>query len=261
MNFWHDPRLMNLTAMIAAVLAALSLVYATFVAIMRLPAFDFRSIEVRASKDQGLRHVNLPALRANALPGLKGGFFTLNLETARRQFETVPWVRRAQIARHWPDRLVVMVEEHVPLALWVDGRGINTYGEWFAANPAEFEQYGNLPELNGPSGTEQYVAQRFRHFTDWFAPLDLKPQVVELSPRYAWRITMTNQVVVELGREQNDKVLKYRVDRLIAHYDEIKTRWGAAPTQVDLRYPNGFAIKVSGVKFLSEPAVDGVLKQ
>jgi cell division protein FtsQ len=255
MNFWQDPRLMNATAIFSAVLALCSLLYAGAVAGMRSPAFDFRAIEVRSTTGQNLRHVNLPALRANALPGLKGGFFTLNLETAQKQFETVPWVRKAHIARHWPDRLLVIIEEHVPLASWVDGRGINTYGEWFAANSAELEQYGNLPELSGPAGTEPYVAQRFREFTEWFAPLDMKPHAVELSARYAWRITMSNKVVVELGREQNDKVLKFRVDRLITHYDEIKTRWGAAPSYVDLRYPNGLAVKVSGVKFM--PAMIG----
>jgi cell division protein FtsQ len=241
---------MNATAISLATVALSSLVYAAVLSAIRSPGFDFRTIEVRSATPEGLRHVNLPALRANALPGLKGGFFTLNLDSARHLFETVPWVRKAHIARHWPDRLVVILEEHVPLASWVDGRGINTYGEWFAANSAELEQYGKLPVLIGPAGTEHYVAQAFRNFVDWFEPLGMKPHIVELTARYAWRVTMHNDVVVELGREQNEKVLKNRIDRLIAHYDEIKTRWGAAPAHIDLRYRNGLAVKVAGVKFL-----------
>jgi cell division protein FtsQ len=250
MNFWHNPRLMNRTALFLALVALLLVSSAAALAALRSPRFDFRVIEVRSSTQDGLRHVNLPALRANALPGLKGGFFTLKLDGARQLFETVPWVRKVHIARYWPDRLVVLVEEHVPLALWADGRGINTYGEWFAANPAELEQYGNLPVLMGPAGTESYVAQAFRNFVSWFEPLEMKPQTVELTSRYAWRITMSNEVVVELGREQNENVLKNRVERLMVHYDEIRTRWGAAPGHIDLRYPNGLAVKVAGVKFL-----------
>ncbi len=261
MNFWHDPRLMNWTAALVTLAALVGLLYASIAAGLRSPRFDFRAIEVRSLSPQGLRHVNSATVRANALPGLRGGFFTMNLEATRRAFETVPWVRRANVARHWPDLLVVTLEEHAPLATWGDGRGINTHGEWFAANPAELEQYGDLPTLLGPAGTEQRVAQRLRDFTDWFAPLDLQPKVVELTARYAWRVTMKNQVVIELGREPDDNVLKYRVDRFIAHYDAVRARWGGAPTHADLRYPNGFAVKVAGVKFLSASVTEAVKTQ
>jgi cell division protein FtsQ len=151
---------------------------------------------------------------------------------------------------------VVILKEHVPLAVWADGRGINTQGEWFAANSAELEQYGDLPTLIGPAGTEQYVAHGYRNFITWFDGLKMRPRIVELTARYAWRITMNNGVIVELGREQNEQVLKDRVDRLMTHYDEIKTRWGATPDHIDLRYPNGLAVKVAGVKFLPAASQD-----
>jgi cell division protein FtsQ len=162
----------------------------------------------------------------------------------------VPWVRKAGIARHWPDRLVVTIEEHVPAALWHDGRGINAQGEWFVTNPGELEPYRDLPELSGPPGTEQRLLARLNDLVAWFAPLGMKPRTVELTSRYAWRVTMENGMVVELGREPEPSVLKERVTRFVTHFAAVHRHWGGMPTYADLRYPNGFAVKIPGVKFI-----------
>ena len=33
-------------------------------------------------------------------------------------FESVPWVRRAAVRREWPNKLVVVIDEHKPLGTW-----------------------------------------------------------------------------------------------------------------------------------------------
>ena len=99
----------------------------------------------------------------------------------RAAFEAVPWVRRATVRRIWPNRLVVGIEEHRAIALWGDGRLVNTFGELFTANLAEAEEDGPLPELAGPPASEQVVLARYRELERWLAPLGRKPESVQLS--------------------------------------------------------------------------------
>ena len=265
MNFWHNVRALNAATWGCVALLVLAVLFQAARWAAASPRFDIQVIELRSST-AALKNINSATVRANALPSLQGGFFTLDLTAAQRAFESVPWVRKASIARYWPNKLVVTVEEQVPVALWRDGRGINAYGEAFAVNPAELEQYNEptpLPQLSGPAGSEAQVAQRLKDFQTWFAPLQLPIREVELSPRYAWRITLGNPAlangsVVELGREADAPLLQQRAQQFVTHYSAVNLRWGAAPRYVDLRYPNGFAIKVAGVKFNSESALTPV---
>lgn len=265
MNFWHNVRALNTTTWACGAVLLLVLLYQATRWAVASPRFDIQVIELR-SAGAPLKNIRSATVRANALPMLQGGFFTLDLNTAQRAFESVPWVRKARVARYWPNRLIVNLEEQVPVALWQDGRGINAYGEAFAVNPAELDQYNEptpLPQLSGPPGSEAQVAQRLRDFRSWLAPLELPIRNVELSNRYAWRVTLvnpavTNGSVLEFGRETDAHLLQQRAQRLATHYSAVNLRWGAAPRYVDLRYPNGFAIQVAGVKFNSESASNPV---
>jgi cell division protein FtsQ len=258
---WSDVRLLNVATFL--LLVGLLVVVLTGVVqwAMRRSTFDLRAVTVVGADGGPLRHVNVVTVRATAVPELTGNLFTIDLAVARRAFEAMPWVRRAVISRRWPNRLVVEIEEQVPFATWGDGRGVNTHDELFSVNSAELEQYGDLPDLSGPIGSEAKVAQRYRDFRNWFAPIDLAPASVSLSTRYAWSVELTGkgrQVDVELGREQDDSTLEQRSRRLIDAWKPVLARLNGRPPQaVDLRYANGFAIRVADMKFLpagSRPA-------
>ena len=127
----------------------------------------------------------------------------------RVAFEAVPWVRRATVRREWPNQLIVTLEEHEPLGTWgEDGRLLSVKGDVFTANLAEAEEDGELPEFDGPPGSEKEVLARFRELRAWFAPIKLAPESLQLSSRYAWTVKLDNGMNVELGREQNRETLK-----------------------------------------------------
>src|SRR5690606_37879060 len=154
MRAWRDPRALGrITAGLAAC-AFLCLVGAAVVWAMDRPVFDLRAVVVEPVDDRPLRYVSATQLEQALKPVVKGSFFSTELESVRERVETVPWVRSARVRRIWPDRLEVRIEEHRPLALWHDGRLVNTYRELFSANLDEAEEDGPLPQLAGPPGSE-----------------------------------------------------------------------------------------------------------
>lgn len=255
---WQNARLLNLIASALYALVALMALGAGLLWLAQRPVFAITHVELTAMGGGPLRHVNAPSVRANALGKLSGNFFTLDLNTARQAFESVPWVRHASVRREWPNGLAVQVEEHEALGTWGNadsGRLINTYGEVFVANTAEAEEDAQLLALDGPPESEEDVVEKLETMRDWFKPLKLEPLAVALSGRYAWRAKLSNGMVVEFGREQNDEdraAMEARVKRFVASWPQLTEQWGKQIDYADLRYPNGFAIRTASVRFLTD---------
>jgi cell division protein FtsQ len=247
---WHDIRMLNATTNALLGMLVLGLLASGAWWVAQRPMFTLKTIHVSATGGEELRHVSPSTVRKTALPRIKGNFFTANLDTVRIAFETVPWVRRASVRREWPNKLIVTIEEHQPLGTWGDdGRLLSAKGDVFTANLAEAEEDGDLPEFAGPEGSEKDVVARYRDLKDWFHPISLQPESVRLSSRYAWTVKLNNGLTVEFGREQNLTTLKGRVDRLIGIYPQLVTRLQDRIESVDMRYPNGLALKAQGLAF------------
>lgn len=251
---WDNARLLNRLAVILGSVALVALCMEALLWCSHRPMFFLRGVRIEAEAGT-LRHVDLAAIRTVALPHVRGNFFNANLEDIRLAFESVAWVRHARVRREWPDRLAVKIEEQEALGTWNDERLMNTYGEVFAANLAEAESEGELPRFFGPEGSEKDVRERYSDFVEWFAPIGLKPFEVALSPRYAWQVRLENGtpsgLSVRFGRESGRGMLKERVARLLAAYPVVTSKWPRL-TLVDLRYPNGFALRADGLKLADD---------
>lgn len=241
---WHDLRIMRALANTMLGLTALMLVSVGLMWLAQRPMFTLQTIRVETLGQRELHHVNKLTIRSTALPKIRGNFFTANLENVRNAFESVPWVRRASVRREWPNQLIVTLEEHEAIGTWGDkGQLLSTKGEVFTANLAEAEEDGGLPEFSGPLGTEKEVLAHFEQFSTWFSAAQLTPESVQLSSRYAWSVRLNNGMNVELGREQDKEMLKIRVQRFISVYPQLLVRLKDQIEGVDLRYPNGLALK------------------
>jgi cell division protein FtsQ len=139
----------------------------------------------------------------------------------------------------------VTISEQIPGARWGERGLLNSRGELFLKEarylPAE------LPQLNGPEGTEAQVADLYLKTYPRLAGVGLRLARVTLDPRGAWELTVTSTqgtatnsggVVIRLGRQDVNK----RLDRfLTAASPLIATRAGEM-AYVDMRYSNGFAV-------------------
>ena len=246
MNLWHDVRLLNAAANGLMAVAAAALLAAAVSWLVHRPGFALRMVVVEpASVEQPLQHVNRAILRAAGASRLQGNFFTVDLDAVRESFEAVPWVRRAQVRRIWPNTLRVGIEEHRPLAVWGDGRLVNRQGELFTANVAQAQAESELVEFSGPPGSESEVTRRWAELQRQLAPLSIAPAAVMLSARYAWSARLDNGTLLLLGREQGLPIPE-RVARWVALYPTVQARLNREVASVDLRYPNGFAMRAPG---------------
>jgi cell division protein FtsQ len=77
-------------------------------------------------------------------------------------------------------------------------------------------------------------------------------RAVELSDRYAWTVKLSNGTTLELGREQGRELQRVRVQRLVAIWPQLASRLPNRIESIDMRYPNGLALKAQGLE-LKEP--------
>jgi len=169
-----------------------------------------------------------------ALPRASGNFFALDLAEVRSRVERLPWARRVEVRRVWPGRIEVSVEEHVALARWGDDRLVNTHGETFSGKSKEA-----LPAFIGPGGTAAEVTRRYRRFAEIVAPLGTGVERVVLTQRHAWQLRLGNGLHLMLGRDAD--LAEARLRRFVEIYPSVEKR---KHDYVDLRYPNGFALRV-----------------
>lgn len=252
-----DIRWMQLAAPLLAGLALLLLLAAGGRWLLQRPSWDWRQIRIEGDVERN----SLATLRANALPHLQGNFLTLNLAQARRAFEAVPWVRRAQVQRVWPGQLKVVLEEHSAIALW-DGRGdwgepaperalLNHHGEVFHANLGDVEDE-NLPVFAGPNGTAPQLQRLWTRLQSSSQRLGERVTRLELSGRGSWRLSWASGATVELGRGSEDE-LAQRYERFLPHALAVAQRFHTTVAGADLRHDQGYALRLAGIGVNSNP--------
>ncbi|MDR2186636.1 MAG: cell division protein FtsQ/DivIB [Azonexus sp.] len=240
---WNKPHLLNAAADLLMLAAAAAALAAGAVWLARVPALPVERVDFTAPLDNTRREEVERVLQ----PVLRGNFFSINLEAVRGALERLPWVRQTQVRRVWPARLEITVEEHRAAARWGEGKGelVNSYGEVFTAMAAE-DQLAALPLLHGPSGTAPEVLTRYGELSEQFARVGEKPAQLLLTPRLAWQLKLASGILVKMGREQAKAPLSERLRRFLEVWPETVGQPGERPEMIDLRYPNGFAMRLAG---------------
>jgi cell division protein FtsQ len=251
---FNNARLTNFVANVLALAAVLALLVGGIVWVSQRPYFNISHIRIEPMQGNTLHYVSAATVQATIAGRVIGNFFSIDLDDTRRLLETVPWVRRAQVRRIWPNTLLVRLEEQQALALWNENQMINTWGEAFTANPGELPDGLHLPQLNGPASSERLVVQRYAEIARWFAPLGLSVREATLTPRYAWEVSLSDGVHLALGRDPaadatdphgRSGALPFaaRIERFVQAWPALSQRLGSRMiASADLRYPNGFAI-------------------
>ncbi|NMF97851.1 cell division protein FtsQ/DivIB [Aromatoleum toluolicum] len=239
---WHRPAVLNLFSDVLMLFAAVAFGYALVAWFLSRPLFPLREVVVLTPPAQ----VTTEQLEYVARSAIRGNFFSVDLETVRETFEKLPWVRRAEVRRRWPDVLELRLEEHQAAAYWTvsesgDSQLVNRQGEVFvAASNAE------LPSFSGPQGSAAYIQAKHREFGAMLEPLGRKLVGLALSAREAWQLKLDDGMVIMLGRDQEKAPIGERLERFVSAWPQAKEKVGVQVAVADLRYPSGFALTPVG---------------
>jgi cell division protein FtsQ len=181
-------------------------------------------------------HIDPEQVRGAAQPHLGDGFFAVRLEDVRSAVGALPWVKRVEVRKRWPDVLEVALVEHRAWARWGEDRLLSDRGEFFAA-PASAE-LDALPQLAGPDARVDEVVALFNHARAAFAATGRQLRGARLSPRGSWSLELADGVQVVIGRADP----KPRLARFLRVLPQLVTAEQRTLVRADLRYTNGFAL-------------------
>lgn len=173
---------------------------------------------------------------AAVAPFRGAGFLSVDLERLQASLESIPWVDRARVERRWPRSVRVVITEHVAAARWGEDGLMNTRGELFLKHSRHIPP--ELPQLIGPDGTEEEVAHLYLESYPRLLAVGMRLAKVELDPRGAWQLTLSNGVQVRLGRQD----VHERLERFLRVASPLVATRSTEVGYVDLRYSNGFSV-------------------
>jgi cell division protein FtsQ len=236
-RMWDNPRLLNIAAGALVGVAAFLFAAAGAWMLVRSDLFPVRELSVATALEKTTREDIEGAVHGR----IRGNFFAVSGDEVRAAVEKLPWVRRASVRRVWPDRLEVIIEEHIALARWGDDALVNTHGERFFGTSDAV-----LPLFVGPAGTEFEVTFRHARFSEAVAPLGAQVERIVLTPRLAWQLRLSGGLDVMLGRD--GELAETRLRRFVSVHDLTLKTINRKHEYVDLRYPNGFALRIPGLQ-------------
>lgn len=178
-----------------------------------------------------------------AVLNLKPGqsIFDVNLGTARDRLLGLPWVKRVQVTRRYPDSISVDIQEKTPFALWQSAKGLyvitRSGAPIIAATP---QQFPKLPVFVGgrPVGGAALVAA-IKAYPGILGRLTAMQRVSQRR----WNLILNTGVVALLPETGWRKQLGV-LERLIVN-DGVLDR---SISQIDLRSPEDLYFTLRGQK-------------
>ncbi|MGI9290365.1 MAG: cell division protein FtsQ/DivIB [Gammaproteobacteria bacterium] len=180
----------------------------------------------------------VPAMQIEAavMPYINGGELSASLADLRRILIDLPWVQDASVRRSWPSTLNIQISEEQAAARWGKQGLLNVYGDLFVENsrhiPAE------LPQLDGPAGTELELAQKFFSLNTQLEQRGLNAVALKMDDRGSLTLNLNNGMEVRFGSVALDE----RANRFFLALDKVLTPVADKIDYIDMRYTNGFAV-------------------
>lgn len=201
-------------------------------------AFDkasARKIE-RVNLEGALSFVTREEITAALAAEVATSLLAVDLAGIKQVLEALPWIRKAEVRRQWPDTLHISLEEEIPIARWGAAQLLNQQGQVF--QPATTLEQQALPQLSGPEHSELKVMNHYQEFNQLLYPLGVRIRDLTLKPNGSYELTLTNGIEVKVGRED----VLARLRRLVLFLESEQGRDLQNVQAIDLRYRSGLAV-------------------
>lgn len=204
------------------------------------PYFQISTIEIVGENDSGsLKHISKQEVFEAVKPHLTGSFFYVNLRSAQKVVEQMPWVRHVKIDRIPPSMIKIRLSEYEPAARWlrqgVQAGLVTREGEIFQAS-----YDGQLPEFDGDVNEQKKMLEQYDVFSSYIKPLRLGILRLQYTPRASWNMMLDNGIEVRLGTDN----IHARMARFVKYYPSQLSQHAQNLDYIDMRYPNAFATRL-----------------
>lgn len=200
--------------------------------------YNASQLPIQRVKIEGtFSHLSDSEISQAVLPFVQAGFFSIDVSQLKQRLLQLPWMKHVSVLRVWPDMVIIHLTEQDAVAHWNNNRLLNAEGELFEAQGKTVSS--NLPYLAGPDGQAPEILEQYHRMNEMLQHLGLHITRLDLSMRQAWTIDLDNGMKLKLGRVQPMQGLS----RFISAYNNIFGSRGTSAEWVDLRYPNGMAVR------------------
>lgn len=206
------------------------------------PEHKIKTIVLEGSLEQ----VEKASLNKVVEPFIGQSFWQVDLPVLHASLVRLDWVYKAQVARRWPDKIIVDVIEQKPVVRWGDNGLLNHVGEIFY--PRNIEAFQNLVVLEGPSESAKSLLSHFQQFQSLLDPLGWHITKLFLQSDNVWKLEFDSGQFMLLNTES----WEHKMNRFIRAFPKVKPDLRKFAHLYDLRYSNGFVIKQNKPKVISK---------
>lgn len=210
----------------------------------KLANYDFSQIAPieKVGIEGEFENISRAEFRKKVVTAIDGGYFNLDLDLMRLRLMGLPWVDDISVRRQWPSSLHIKMKEKRALAYWNDDAMVSERGEIF--KPEIINRQLMMPKLNGPEGLHNKMWLFLVEVNKGFSAMGYKVVDLNLDSRRAWSLHFLSEnsaeiIQVKLGRDYADERLIRFVEVFSSNKLDLKNI-----AVIDLRYPNGFAMKI-----------------
>jgi len=185
----------------------------------------------------GVNRSSQQEVQALLFPLVNHGFFTVNVDFIKDRLLQMPWISELYVRRVWPDQVEVTLVEKKPIARWNNKTLLSERGELFS--PKNEAHSSGLPQFAGPAGQQVFMLKYYSDMNRLLIPLRAKISYLELTPFFTWKLTLNNGITMQIGH----KDILTRLNHFVKVYPKIVGDRAADVDYIDLRYPNGVAVR------------------
>lgn len=185
----------------------------------------------------GVNHLDKAEVKQILEPLVTRGFFAINIENIRDRLQQMPWVSDIAVRRTWPDQVEITIMEKTVVGRWNHDSLLSADGNLFAPNASSYPD--SLADFVGPDGQQITMLKYFVNINRILGPLHAKISYLELTPYLTWKLKLDNGMTLKIGH--ND--ILTRLTHFVKVYPKIIGDRAADVEYIDLRYPNGMAVR------------------
>lgn len=186
-----------------------------------------------------LKHVNQGELQNVIAPMVDSGLLGIDVQQIRTDIEQIAWVDKADVRIVWPDGIRIQITEQAPIARWGKAALLNANGDVFTPKLKQGD-FQNLAQLTGPKGQQRKVINQYLLFREVLQGRGLQVAKITLDDRRSWSIETEQGVELRFGKGE----IQEKMSRFLKGYDKKLAEQFGQVAYVDLRYTNGFAVKM-----------------